>query len=138
MKIFLADDSVPVRERIKEMLAEIPGIEITGEAGDGLEAIKAIGELKPDAVILDIRMPGANGIEVLENIKRENPALLVIVLTYYPYPQYQEKCQDLGADFFFDKSTEFEKVTDVLKQFIQDSQSTACGAVTKGSTGVEE
>ena len=122
MKVFIADDSDIVRERLKEMLSEISEVEIIGEAGDGEEAIKGILELHPDVVILDIRMPGGNGIDVLQAIKRGDPAPTVIMLTNYPYPQYRKKCMDLGADYFFDKSNEFEKVVEVLEQLIQDSR----------------
>ena len=122
MKVFIADDSDIVRERLKEMLSEISEVEIIGEAGDGEEAIKSILELHPDVVILDIRMPGGNGIDVLQAIKRGDAAPTVIMLTNYPYPQYRKKCMDLGADYFFDKSNEFERVMEVIEQLIKDDQ----------------
>ena len=118
MKVFIADESAVVRERLKEMLYEIPEIEIIGQAHDGLEATNLIKKLNPDVVILDIHMNGGGGIEVIKCIKKIEPVPLVIILTNYPYPQYRKKCMDLGADFFFDKSTEFEKVTEVLKKLI--------------------
>lgn len=120
MKVFIADDSAPVRERLKTMLSELQGVEIIGQAGDAVEATKSILELKPDVVILDIRMPGGGGIDTLRNIKRVTPAPRVIMLTNYPYPQYRKRCMDAGADFFFDKSSEFHKVIEVLKQMMQD------------------
>jgi len=119
VSVFIVDDSAVFRERLIDMLSELKGVEIVGEAGGPHEAIKAIQKLKPDAVILDIRMPGGNGIEVLKKIKKDKPAPMVIMLTNYPYPQYRKKCMDAGADFFFDKSTEFEKVTEVLKKLTQ-------------------
>ena len=122
MKVFIAEDSILIRERLKDLLSELQGIEIIGEARDAPEAIKEIGQLNPDVVILDIRMPGGNGIDVLEHINKNGPSPVVIMLTNYPYPRYKKRCMDLGADFFFDKSTEFEKVTEVLHQLIQDSK----------------
>jgi len=119
MKIFIADDSAVVRERLIEMLSELPGIEIIGQAQDGLEATNLIKKLNPDVVILDIRMPRENGIDVLQNIKRDKQAPIVIMLTNYPYPQYRKKCMEAGADFFFEKSTEFEKVMEVVKKVKQ-------------------
>ena len=116
MKIFIADDSAVVRERLIEMLSELTGIEIIGRAQDGLEATNLIEKLNPDVVILDIHMHGGRGIEVLKYIKKIEPVPLVIILTSYPYPQYRKKCMDLGANFFFDKSTEFEKITEVLRK----------------------
>ena len=119
MKIFIADDSAVVRERLIEMLSELPEIEIIGQAQDGLEATNLIKKLNPDVVILDIRMPRENGIDVLQNIKRDKQAPIVIMLTNYPYPQYRKKCMEAGADFFFEKSTEFEKVMEVVKKVKQ-------------------
>jgi DNA-binding NarL/FixJ family response regulator len=121
LKLFIADDSAIVVERLIAMLSEIPEIKIVGQAQKPLEAINSIQRLKPDAVILDIRLRGGSGIDVLQSIKKDNPALLVIILTNYPYPQYRKKCLDTGADFFFDKSTEFEKISKVFKKLISDS-----------------
>lgn len=121
MKVFIVDDSALVRERIIAMISEHPGIEITGQAENAQEAINSIRKLKPDVAILDIRMPGGNGIEVLRNIKKNNSAPTVIILTNYPYPQYRKKCMEAGADYFFDKSTEFQKIIEVLKKLIQES-----------------
>ncbi len=121
MKVFIVDDSALVRERIIAMISENPGIEITGQAKNAQEGINSILKLKPDVVILDIRMPGGNGIEVLKNIKKNNSAPTIIILTNYPYPQYRKKCLEAGADYFFDKSTEFNKIIEVIKKLIQKS-----------------
>ena len=72
-------------------------------------------------VILDIRMPGGSGIDVLDGMKRDRVTPTVIVLTNYDYPQYRKKCLQSGASFFFDKSAEFEKVAQVLRGLISDS-----------------
>lgn len=122
MRVFIVDDSAIVRVRLKAMFSEIPGIEIVGEAANARDAIKDIRKLKPDVAIVDIRMPGGNGIDTLKNIKEMKQAPMVIILTNYPYPQYRNKCMEAGADFFFDKSSEFEKVMEVLEQLIQDNQ----------------
>ena len=121
MKVFIVDDSALVRERIIAMISEHPGIEITGQAENALEGINSIRKLKPDVVILDIRMPGGNGIEVLRNIKKNSSGPTIIILTNYPYPQYRKKCIEAGADYFFDKSTEFNKIIEVIKKLIQES-----------------
>jgi DNA-binding NarL/FixJ family response regulator len=116
MKLFIVDDSAVVRERLIAMLSEIRGVEITGQAEEPQEAIEAIRKSKPDTVILDIRVPGGKGIDILQKMKKERPTTKVIMFTNYPYPQYRKKCMDAGADYFFDKSTEFEKVSEVIKQ----------------------
>ena len=115
MKVFIADDSAELRERIVDMISETENIEMVGQAENVPEAINAIRQMKPDVVILDIQMPGGCGIDVLNTIKKNGHVPIVIMLTNYPYPQYRKKCFDAGADFFFDKSREFEKVIDVLQ-----------------------
>ncbi len=120
MKVLIVDDSTIVRERLKALLSEITDPENISQAEDYAEAISSFQKVNPEAVILDIRMPGGSGIHVLQEIKKSNQPPLVIVLTNYPYPQYRRKCIEAGADFFFDKSTEFDKVTEVLKQLKQN------------------
>ena len=120
MKVLIVDDSTVMRERLKDMLSESTELENITQAKDSLEAISSFEKVNPDVVILDIRMPGGSGIDVLRKIKKSNQPPVVIVLTNYPYPQYRRICIDTGADYFFDKSAEFEKVTEVLKQFKQN------------------
>jgi DNA-binding NarL/FixJ family response regulator len=121
MRVFIIDDSAIVRERLIAMLTEVEGVEIVGHAEDAFAAIEGVRELIPDVVILDIQMPGgASGIYALERIRCERPAPTIIMLTNYSYPQYRKKCIDGGAAFFFDKSTEFERVPEVLKSLIHD------------------
>jgi len=115
LKIFIADDSATVRERLTEMLSGLKDIEVVGQAENGAQAIDSIRELKPDAVILDIQMPKRSGVDVLQNIKIGGPTPIVIMLTNYAYPPYRTRCMDAGADFFFDKSTEFDEVITVLR-----------------------
>ncbi len=121
MKILVVDDSALLRERLISMISDLPGVTAIGQAQDAPEALNSVQKLNPDVVILDIRLSDGNGIEVLQKMKKDNSAAVTIMFTHYPYPQYRKKCQEAGADFFFDKSTEFHKITDVLKQ-IQESQ----------------
>lgn len=119
IKVFIADDSLIVRERLITMLDEVIGIDIVGQAASVTEAINAIQTLQPDVVILDIRMPGGSGIDVLQTIKQAETAPTVIILTNYPYRGYRQKCLQAGADFFLDKSTEFDQIPTLLEQFKQ-------------------
>lgn len=114
LKVYLVDDSAIIRQRLKRMLTGIANVEIVGEAGDAQEATTAILQFKPDVVLLDIHLLGGSGIDVLEAIKKAQPAPSVIVLTNYPYPQYRQRCMQAGADYFFVKSTEFEQVIPAL------------------------
>jgi DNA-binding NarL/FixJ family response regulator len=74
-------------------------------------------------------MPDGSGIDVLQNIKQGEAAPIVIILTNYPFPGYRQKCMQAGADFFLDKSTEFDQIPKLFEQFKQDkSQSADCAA----------
>jgi DNA-binding NarL/FixJ family response regulator len=120
IKVFIADDSLIVREHLVTMLEELAGIKVVGQAENVAEAISAIRILQPDVVILDIRMPGGNGIDVLQTIKQDEVAPMVIILTNYPYPAYRQKCLQAGADFFLDKSTEFDQIPELFERFKRD------------------
>lgn len=118
MRILIADNSAVVRERLIHLLAEVKGVEIAGQANDALEARDLAKRLKPDVAILDLRMPKGSDSDVLFDIKKMNPAAKVIVLTIDPYPEIRNKCLDEGADYFFDKSTEFQKMVSVLRSML--------------------
>ena len=122
MKVFLVDDSMVIRQRLKRLLAELEEVQVIGEAGQVQQATDAILEQKPDVVLLDIHLFNGNGIDVLRRLKKEKPAPAVIILTNYPYPQYRQECIEAGADFFFVKSTEFDQVVPALKQLIQQTR----------------
>ncbi len=118
MNIFIADDSQVLIDRLSDLVKEVPGVTLVGSAGDAPEAGRAILELRPDVVILDIQMKNGNGLEVLEAVKSIHPDTIVIVLTNYPYAQYRHKCLTAGADFFLDKSNEFQNIPSILRQFM--------------------
>jgi DNA-binding NarL/FixJ family response regulator len=117
IKIFIVDDSLIVRERLVTMLDELVGIEIVGQAENVAQAISRIRKLQPDVVILDIRMPGGNGLDVLRNIKQAESPPVVIILTNYSYAGYRQRCLTAGADFFLDKSTEFDQIPNLVERF---------------------
>ena len=120
IKVFIADDSLVVREHLVTMLDELPRIVTVGQAETVAKAINGILELRPDVVILDIRMPGGSGIDVLQRVKQGEVTPIVIILTNYPYPGYRQKCLQAGADFFLDKSTEFDQIPELLARHEQD------------------
>jgi DNA-binding NarL/FixJ family response regulator len=115
MRVLIADDSEVFAQHLLQALGEINGVEIVGHARTGAEALQAVYNLRPEVVILDIRMPGGSGIDVLESMKSEKVTPITIVMTNFNYSQYRKKCLQLGARFFFDKSAEFAKVCEVLR-----------------------
>ncbi len=119
MKVLIVDDSMIIRERLQAMLREVEHVEITGHAESYKEAMAAISTTFPDIVILDITMPGKNGIDLLLEIKTMMRPTVVIMLSNYADSYYRSLCEKMGADYFFDKSTEFEKVAEVLNSLVQ-------------------
>ena len=116
MKIFLVDDSLIVCARLITMLTDIDGVEIIGQARTPSDAVTSILRVIPDLIIMDIQMPGGTGIDVLIKIREHHCLAKVIIFTNFPYPQYRKKCEAAGADYFFDKSNEFESVIRVVEQ----------------------
>lgn len=121
IKILIADDSEVIRTRLIDILSKIEGIVVIGEAVTLEEVFIVVENMKPDILILDIRMADGDGILALENIKKgENPPM-VAMFTNYPYLQYRKKCFDLGADFYFYKALEFQKLIALLNKLVKSS-----------------
>lgn len=120
MRVLIADDSSIVRGRMATLLTDVEEVEIVGEAQDVPEAVESVTRLKPDLVILDIQMPGGTGIDALEKIKRDKPAPIVMMFSNDSYSRYRQRCMELGADYFFDKSTEVDKLLTALEQRVAD------------------
>jgi DNA-binding NarL/FixJ family response regulator len=114
-KIYIADDSEDVRQRLIDLVSVLPEVELVGQTGDARVAIADIQRLQPDVAILDLRLVNGNGIEVLEIVKLLKAPPIVIMLTAFPSQQYRRRCASAGADYFFDKTSEFERILDILK-----------------------
>src|SRR5580704_15636624 len=114
MKILVVDDSAIIRDRLVEILSALQGVEHVDPAARASEARHAIQSARPDVVVLDIHMPGGSGIEVLEALREDDPRPTTIMLTNDPTPQSRAACFRIGADFFFDKTAEFQQAVDVI------------------------
>lgn len=115
MRVLVIDDSTVVRGRLVRLLEDLGDI-VVDETDDAPDALDAVRRQRPDAVILDIRLRTGSGLEVLDEIKREPSPPLVIMLTNHASDHHRRWCEQHGADFFFDKTCEFEKVLDVLSE----------------------
>ena len=114
MKVFIADDSEIVRKRLRELIDEIEHVELIGEASNVTEALDLLKKLEPDIVVLDIRMPGGNGMAVLEELQKRDVLPITIVYTSFAYAQYREAYMRAGANYFLDKAQETDVLLDVL------------------------
>lgn len=113
--VFLADDSEPMRQILSARLEELTGVQIVGQAGTVAAALEGIEQLQPAVVILDLHLADGSGLEILEAVKQGEHAPLVIVLTQYAHAAYRERCLEAGADYFFDKASEFDQVLAVME-----------------------
>ena len=120
MRVLIVDDSKIVCDGLQQMLINIANVEIVGQDHNAEDAIASISESKPDAVILDIRLPGLSVIDVLKDIRAKKLPIRVIMMTNYPYPPYRKKCKELGADYFFDKVAEIEMIPKVIAELAKD------------------
>lgn len=115
LRVLVADDSVDVRRRLVEMIAQVPAIEVVAEEGDVHHALASVRAIQPEVVVLDLQLADGNGIVALKRIKREYPETHVIILTNHSNEFYRNSCLKAGASHFFDKSLEFEAVREALE-----------------------
>ena len=115
MKILIVDDSDPFRKSICKLIRMLNNEATTYEAQNVSEAIRMAKEVSPDAILLDISLPDGLGFEVIETLKKQLSPPIIIILTNYSSKQFRDKAQQKGADYFFDKSDEFEAVIDLLQ-----------------------
>ena len=110
IRVLIGDDHRIVREGLKQILADAPDVQVVAEAQTGdevLATVRALGGLEGlDLVLLDIAMPGLDGLDVLQTIKREHPLLPVLMLSTYPEKQYAVRCIRLGACGYLNKSAD--------------------------------
>lgn len=127
IKVMLADDHVLMREGIKHLLEFDGSIEVIEEANDGFECLEKLKQKRPDILLLDINMSDMNGIEVLEELKRVNDPLKVLMLTVHSEVEYLVKAIDIGADGYILKdsgSQELKQAINVIMEgesYIQPS-----------------
>ncbi|MBI3546634.1 MAG: response regulator transcription factor [Gammaproteobacteria bacterium] len=112
--VFVVEDFLPVRARLIEMLNEIEGVRIVGEAATPTDAVNGILRTHPQYVLLDFQLEGGTATDILCSLRSRFPKTIFIVLTNHVQPQFRQVCMEAGADFFLDKSSEIDKVKDVL------------------------
>src|SRR5688500_7971544 len=103
VRVLIVDDHAIVREGLKRILADAPELRVAGEAASGTEAIRLVREGSWDVMLLDVSLPGANGLEVLRAVRECVPQLPVLVLTMYPEDQYAIRMLRAGAAGYLTK-----------------------------------
>lgn len=119
IKILIVDDHPYFRKRLKAFLVDQPGLEVVGEASDGLAALSAAKALKPDIVLLDIKMGGMNGLSVARHLKTMLPEVHVIFLSQYDLDAYREAAQEAGASAYLAKKDLVENLLPTIQRVAQ-------------------
>ncbi|MDH4231468.1 MAG: response regulator transcription factor [Nitrospirota bacterium] len=113
--ILIADDHSVVRAGLKQILSDIPGMTVVDEASSGVEVLDKIRKKDYSVVVLDIAMPGKNGLDVLKEIKSERPGLPVLMLSMYPEDQYAIRVLKSGAAGYLTKESAPEELITALR-----------------------
>lgn len=116
IKVVLADDHVLVRDGIKALLEDQDGIQVVDEASNGKEALEVVGRSNPDLLIVDIRMPELNGIEVVAALKTAESTVRILVLSMHDSEEYVVKAIQAGADGYLLKGASKEEFLKALKK----------------------
>lgn len=106
IRVVLADDHTLVRAGLRSLLASIPGVEVVGEAGNGVEASRLVSELRPDVVLMDVSMPALNGIEATRRIVKLQPRTRILIVSMHSDREYVRQALVAGAHGYLLKDTQ--------------------------------
>lgn len=119
IKVMLADDHVLIREGIRQLLEFDGSIEVIDEANDGVECLEKLEKSKPEVLLLDINMPKKNGVEVLQEIKKKNIDVKVLILTVHNEVEYLLKAVDIGVDGYILKDAELAELKKAINAVLE-------------------
>lgn len=112
--VLIVDDSYLIIERLTDMLSELETIGDITHALSGMDALEILQSRTPDVILLDINLPDTNGVELLRIVKEKYPGIIIIMLTNQANDYYRQLCMKLGADYFADKSEDFELIPGII------------------------
>ncbi|MGP8080443.1 MAG: response regulator [Dehalococcoidales bacterium] len=115
IRIILADDHVILRQGTRQLLEHESDMDVVGEASDGAEAVELVSKQKPDVVIIDVAMPGMNGIEATKKIKEILPGTKILVLTGYDYDEYIFSLLEIGAAGYLLKDVSGDELVGAIR-----------------------
>ncbi len=116
IKILIADDHTIVREGLKQIVSNAPGLLVTGEAANGQETLELVRKDNFDVILLDIAMPKKDGLAILKQLKQEKQDLPVLVLSMYPEEQYAVRALKMGAAGYLTKITATDELIKAIKK----------------------
>ncbi|MBI5277169.1 MAG: response regulator transcription factor [Burkholderiales bacterium] len=105
IRLVFADDHAIVREGLKRIVGDVPGLQVVGEAADGTEVMQRVRELDFDVLVLDLSMPGRSGMELIKLVKAEKPKLKILVLSMHQETQYAVRAIKSGASGYLTKES---------------------------------
>lgn len=116
VKILIADDHPVVREGLKQIISKASDLNVAGEALDGTQVLDMIAKEDWDVIVLDIGMPGRDGLEVLKEIKRQKPKLPVLILSIYPEEQIAVRTFKIGASGYMNKEAAPKELVNAIRK----------------------
>ena len=116
IRLIIADDQALVRGALGALLELEPDLDVCALAADGAEAVRLVGELEPDLCLMDIQMPGMDGIEATRRIRASSPGTRVLIVTTFARPGYLRSALDAGASGFVVKDTPAEQLADAVRR----------------------
>lgn len=119
IKILIADDHAIVREGLKQIVLETPDMVISREAVDGSSTLEHVRETEFDVIVLDLSMPGMSGLDILKQLKVENPKLPVLILSMHPEEQYAVRCFKAGASGYVTKQSAPDELISAIRKVVQ-------------------
>ncbi len=118
IRVVLADDHTLVRAGIRALLEKLPGVEVIGEAGDGREVLNLVRQHRPDVVLMDISMPGLNGLEAAVRMAKEFPDVRVIILSMHNNEEYYWRALKAGAAGYLLKKAATAELETALQRVV--------------------
>jgi CheY-like chemotaxis protein len=125
MKVLIADGSPTVRERLTALMLEIPTLELLAPTATGEATLESVRAHDPDVLVIDARILSGKGRKFVETVRKEKPAIVLIILSNFVYPQYQKYYEAAGADLLMDKSSDFIHLYQFIRELVRSPQSEA-------------
>jgi len=137
IKILIADDHPVVREGLKQIISKADDMFVAGEALNGIQVIQMVENEKWDVVVLDIGMPGKDGLEVLKDIKKQNPELPVLILSMYPEEQIAVRTYKVGAAGYMNKETAPKELVNAIRKIYNGGKYVSSALAEKLVSGLD-